>query len=62
MAERHHFNPRIDHWHDHFRLEGAEIEPLTEIGEVTARLLRFNSPDRLVQRGALQQIGAYPRE
>jgi hypothetical protein len=55
------FNPRIDRWHDHFRLDGAKIEPLTDIGEITARLLRFNVPDRLLQREALQRIGAYPR-
>jgi hypothetical protein len=56
------FNPRIDRWHDHFRLEGAKIEPLTDIGEVTARLLRFNVPDRVLQRGSLQQIRAYPKD
>jgi hypothetical protein len=56
------FNPRIDRWHDHFRLGAAKIEPLTEIGEVTARLLRFNASDRVLQRGSLQQVGAYPKE
>ena len=55
------FNPRIDHWPDHFRLEDARIAPVTEIGEVTVTLLRFNAPDRLVQRRALQQAGAYPK-
>jgi len=55
------FNPRIDRWEDHFRLREAVVEPLTEIGEVTARLLRFNSPDRVIQRWALQQVGAYPK-
>jgi hypothetical protein len=56
------FNPRIDRWHGHFRLEGAKIEPMTEIGEVTARLLRFNAPDRVLQRGSLQQIGVYLKD
>ena len=54
------YNPRIDSWHAHFRLIGPRIEPLTEIGEATVHLLRLNSPDRLLQRQALQQIGAYP--
>jgi hypothetical protein len=54
------FNPRIDNWREHFRLNQAVIEPRTEIGEVTVRLLRFNAPDRVLQRRALQQIGAYP--
>lgn len=53
------FNPRVDTWLGHFRLFGASIEPLTEIGEATVRLLRVNSPDRVLQRKALQQIGAY---
>ena len=54
------FNPRIDTWHTHFRLDGARIEPLTDIGEATVRLLRLNAPDRLLQRQALQQIRIYP--
>jgi hypothetical protein len=54
------FNPRIDEWHRHFRLEGARIEPLTDIGEATVRLLRLNAPDRALQRQALQQAGVYP--
>ena len=56
----HLFNPRIDDWHAHFRLGDARIEPLTEIGEATVRLLRLNAPDRVLQRQALQQIGVYP--
>ncbi len=36
------FNPRTDHWTDHFALLGAFIHPLTAIGEVTARILDFN--------------------
>lgn len=55
------FNPRIDRWEDHFRVEGGRIETLTEIGEVTVRLLQFNAPDRVLQRQSLQQVGAYPK-
>jgi hypothetical protein len=54
------FNPRIDSWSEHFRLTGAVIEPRTAIGEATAFVLRFNSPDRVLQRHVLQQISAYP--
>jgi 5-methylcytosine-specific restriction endonuclease McrA len=54
------FNPRIDHWQDHFRLVAALIEPLTEIGQVTIRVLRFNAPDRLLQRTVLQKVNLYP--
>ena len=55
------FNPRLDQWGDHFRLEGGRIFPLSEIGEVTTALLRLNAPDRVTQRRVLQQVGAYPR-
>src|SRR5688572_26326273 len=36
------FNPRQDYWWDHFALVGARIEPLTDIGRVTATILQFN--------------------
>lgn len=54
------FNPRTDLWHDHFKLSQALVEGRTEISEVTVRLLRLNAPDRVLQRQALQEIGAYP--
>jgi hypothetical protein len=53
------FNPRIDTWSDHFKLDKAVIQPRTDIGEATATLLRFNAPERVLQRKVLQQIGAY---
>lgn len=54
------FNPRSDRWADHFRLDAATILPLTEIGEVTATILGFNSVDRILERNALIEIGRYP--
>ena len=53
------FNPRIDRWPDHFRLEGAMIQPLTPIGEVTARILGFNDGVRLHEREDLITFGKY---
>src|SRR5439155_23852272 len=44
------FHPRRDHWHEHFRLDGARIVPLTAVGRATAELLRFGSPERLTAR------------
>src|SRR5688500_12214845 len=41
------FNPRQDRWSDHFRIDGARILPLTKLGEVTARILRFNFSERI---------------
>jgi hypothetical protein len=53
------FNPRADHWADHFVLHGAFIHPLTAIGEVTARILDFNSEERLQERHGLIEAGRY---
>ena len=39
---------------------GMVIVPLTEIGEVTSRLLGLNAPDRLLERRALQIADRYP--
>ncbi len=54
------FNPRRDFWGDNFRLDEAAIQPLTDIGEVTARILEFNNEDRILERQALIEVGRYP--
>jgi hypothetical protein len=54
------FNPRTDSWQEHFRLEDAMIVPLTEIGEVTASILGFNSIDRILERNVLVEARRYP--
>ena len=54
------FNPRIDQWMDHFRLDGVRIASLTPIGEVTARILNFNHIDRLIEREELVAVRRYP--
>jgi hypothetical protein len=54
------FNPRQHVWTDHFRLDGAEIVPLTPIGRATVTLLRFNRADRLTVRHILVQSSCYP--
>jgi hypothetical protein len=57
------FNPRLDPWSGHFSLDAADgiiIRPLTGIGEVTARILAFNSTERLLERQALSDVGRYP--
>ena len=45
--------------HDHFRLDGAIIEPLTPVGEVTARILRLNSAERIIEWHLLQSLDLY---
>lgn len=54
------YNPRRDHWSAHFRLQGATIQPLTDIGEVTTRILGFNHSDRLLERQLLLNQNRYP--
>lgn len=54
------FNPRKDLWVDHFRLDGDIIKPLTEIGEVTVRILGFNRSNRILERRTLITVGRYP--
>ena len=54
------FNPRTDRWSDHFRLEGAIIVPLTEIGKVTSQILDFNNINRVLERQTLITAGKYP--
>lgn len=54
------FNPRIDKWSEHFRVNSnAEIESLTEIGEVTAFIFGFNEPERVSERNGLIEFGNY---
>jgi hypothetical protein len=55
------FNPRESTWAKHFWLNGAVIEPLDAMGEVTARVLRLNAAERVVRRSVLQQLRRYPR-
>jgi hypothetical protein len=53
------FNPRIDRWLDHFRLQNSEIVALTPVGRATASLLEFNSPQRNEARRALIRVGLW---
>src|SRR5580700_4800114 len=42
------FNPRTDDWSDHFEYDALlYIQPKTDIGQVTARILGFNAENRL---------------
>ncbi|HEV7684334.1 MAG TPA: HNH endonuclease signature motif containing protein [Pyrinomonadaceae bacterium] len=54
------FNPRTDRWSEHFRLEGASIQPLTTIGEITVRIFGFNNSARLHEREEMVRFGKYP--
>jgi hypothetical protein len=57
------FSPRADLWSEHFTVEeanGVTIRPLTDIGEVTAGILGFNTGERLLERQALRDVDRYP--
>lgn len=56
------FNPRTDHWREHFELVGTVIVPLTAIGRATTQILNFNHVDRLLERQELWEMGRYPSE
>lgn len=56
------FNPRQDKWSHHFRLEGALIKPISDIGAVTVSILRFNTSERMLERETLIALGRYPTE
>lgn len=44
------FNPRTQHWADHFRLHGALIVALSSEGRVTVAILQLSHPDRALER------------
>ena len=54
------FHPRLDHWAEHFRLDGVAVGALSDIGEVTGRILAFNTGERLLERQVLRDVGRYP--
>lgn len=53
------FNPRTQRWSEHFHLNGGQIVPLTPVGRVTERLLRFNLAHRVKIRDRLASLGLY---
>jgi len=53
------FHPRSQSWTDHFAWAGAVIIPLTPEGRVTAKILRFNDPERVEERRILLAANLY---
>jgi hypothetical protein len=54
------FNPRARKWEEHFKIDKGKIIPLTVVGGVTERLLKFNLPERVEVRAILWRDGRYP--
>jgi hypothetical protein len=53
------FNPRVDNWSTHFQYIDGILQPLTAKARVTAKILRLNDADRVIERIRLSQIGLY---
>lgn len=51
------FNPRKHTWTEHFRLQDANIIPLTPEGRVTSKIFKLNHPDRIRERKLALEIG-----
>lgn len=54
------FNPRTQHWSEHFQLDGASIIGLTAEGRTTVVFLQLNAVECLIERSAFIQAGLYP--
>ena len=47
------FHPRLEHWSQHFSLNGPTIVGITATGRATVRLLQLNHPHRIREREAI---------
>lgn len=57
------FNPRQQHWDDHFQINlDATLLGLTPEGRTTILVLRINDPERVRPRWLAFLIGEYPCE
>lgn len=54
------FNPRRDHWDEHFAWLEYQIIGVTSIGRATAATLEFNTPRRLLIRQVELAFGFFP--
>ena len=54
------YNPRIDKWHEHFKIDGTQILGLTGVGRVTVKILRLNDEERRLEREILVVQERYP--
>ncbi|MEQ8786364.1 MAG: HNH endonuclease signature motif containing protein [Pirellulaceae bacterium] len=54
------FNPRTQHWDDHFKWNDASLSGRTAIGRTTIRVLNINRPLRVLHRKLLIELGVFP--
>lgn len=53
------YNPRFQTWSEHFRLDGARIQPLTPEARVTVKIMKLNDEQRVEERERLVALGLY---
>ena len=53
------FNPRIDVWNEHFEIIDGQIIGVSEIGEATEKIFKFNEISRLIYRRQLIEIDMF---
>lgn len=53
------YNPRSQTWKEHFRLDGAIIQPLTPEARVTVKIMQLNNEQRVEERERLIALGLY---
>lgn len=53
------YNPRSQTWKDHFRLEGAIIQPLTPEARVSVKIMQLSDELRVEERKRLISLGLY---
>jgi hypothetical protein len=54
------FNPRVDHWEEHFRCVSYRVVGITGVGRAVVAALDFNHPRRLLIRQAEEHFGLFP--
>ena len=54
------YNPHVDIWKEHFRLENALIQSMTPQARVTVKILRLNDAPRIEERERLIALKLYP--
>jgi hypothetical protein len=56
------FHPRLDQWHEHFRVEmgSGAIQGLTPTGRATIDRLEMNAPLQLAARQQWMRLGLFP--
>lgn len=54
------FDPRNDHWDEHFEWDGPVLKGRTVIGRATVAVLRINLAYRVALRASLIEEGLFP--